>query len=90
VGDGYARIHVIDQDPGIPDELPARLFVPFDRLDADAGREGERQAGLGLAFAGRLTEAVGGTLHLASTVGVGNHITVAIPRSSTLDPALSR
>jgi signal transduction histidine kinase len=71
-----ARIHVVDQGPGIPAELLARLFVPFDRLGADAGREGG--AGLGLVLARRLTEAMGGTLDLDSTIGVGTHVTVTV------------
>lgn len=71
-----ARIHVVDQGPGIPAELLARLFVPFDRLGADAGREGG--AGLGLVLARRLTEAMGGTLDLVSTIGVGTHVTVSL------------
>ena len=75
-GDGCASIHVTDQGPGIPNELLARLFVPFDRLGADAGREGG--AGLGLVLARRLTEAMSGTLELASVVGVGTHITVTL------------
>jgi signal transduction histidine kinase len=73
---GTARIHVIDQGPGIPDDLLARLFVPFDRLGADAGREGG--AGLGLVLAKRLTEAMGGFLDLDSTVGVGTHVTITL------------
>ena len=75
-GDGCASIHVTDRGPGIPNELLARLFVPFDRLGADAGREGG--AGLGLVLARRLTEAMNGTLELASVVGVGTHITVTL------------
>lgn len=73
---GVASIHVIDQGPGIPDELLDRLFVPFDRLGADAGREGG--AGLGLVLAKRLTEAMGGALDLDSTVGVGTHVTITL------------
>jgi signal transduction histidine kinase len=81
-----ATIHVIDQGPGIPAELLARLFVSFDRLGADAGREGG--AGLGLVLARRLTEAMGGTLEVSSIVGVGTHITLtfaftAIARESS-------
>ena len=75
-GDGCASIHVTDRGPGIPNDLLARLFVPFDRLGADAGREGG--AGLGLVLARRLTEAMSGTLELASVVGVGTHITVTL------------
>lgn len=75
-GDGVARIHIVDQGAGIPGDLMARLFVPFDRLGADAGREGG--AGLGLVLARRLTEAMGGTLELDSVVGVGTHAVLAL------------
>jgi signal transduction histidine kinase len=74
--DGTARIRVTDHGPGIPKELLARLFVPFDRLGAEAGREGG--AGLGLVLARRLTEAMNGTLELTSEIGVGTHITVTL------------
>ena len=74
--DGSARIHVVDEGPGIPAELMARLFVPFDRLGADAGREGG--AGLGLVLARRLSEAMGGSLKLESVVGVGTHAVVVL------------
>jgi signal transduction histidine kinase len=74
--DDCAIIHVTDSGPGIPTELLARLFVPFDRLGADAGREGG--AGLGLVLARRLTEAMNGTLEIASVVGAGTHITVRL------------
>ncbi|MFN3219878.1 MAG: ATP-binding protein [Acidimicrobiales bacterium] len=75
-----ALIRVVDQGPGIPMDLLSRLFVPFDRLGADAGREGG--AGLGLVLARRLTEAMGGSLDLASTVGAGTHVTIRLGRAS--------
>lgn len=74
-------LHVIDQGPGIPADLLDRLFVPFDRLGADAGREGG--AGLGLVLAKRLTEAMGGALDLDSTVGVGTHAVIVLERSES-------
>ena len=76
--DGRCLIHIIDEGPGIPEQLLARLFVPFDRLGADAGREGG--AGLGLVLARRLTEAMGGALDLHSTVGRGTHVMVNLRR----------
>lgn len=85
---GLASIHVIDQGPGIPDDLLGRLFVPFDRLGADAGREGG--AGLGLVLAKRLTEAMGGALDLDSTVGVGTHVTIALQQPLTESTAAGR
>lgn len=75
-GNGLAQVHIVDQGAGIPQDLMARLFVPFDRLGADAGREGG--AGLGLVLARRLTEAMGGTLQLQSVVGVGTHALVTL------------
>jgi two-component system cell cycle sensor histidine kinase PleC len=80
-GEGCVCIHVRDQGPGITKELQARLFVPFDRLGADAGREGG--AGLGLVLARRLTEAMGGTLELDSVAGRGTHLTVTLPAAPT-------
>jgi signal transduction histidine kinase len=85
MGKDDASIHVVDHGPGIPNELLTRLFVPFDRLGADAGREGG--AGLGLVLARRLTEAMNGTFELASTIGVGTHIRVTFARS-TATPTL--
>lgn len=85
---GLASIYVTDQGPGIPDDLLGRLFVPFDRLGADAGREGG--AGLGLVLAKRLTEAMGGALDLDSTVGVGTHVTIALQQPLTESTAAGR
>ncbi|GAC1598867.1 MAG: hypothetical protein NVS3B21_24780 [Acidimicrobiales bacterium] len=86
-GEGCARVHVVDEGPGIPRDLMARLFVPFDRLGAEAGREGG--AGLGLVLAKRLTEAMGGTLELESVVGVGTHAVVTLPKADprTAEPS---
>lgn len=75
-GDRVVRIHIVDQGAGIPEDLMARLFVPFDRLGAEAGREGG--AGLGLVLARRLTEAMGGTLDLQSIVGAGTHAVLTL------------
>lgn len=85
-GADHASIHVTDHGPGIPNELLTRLFVPFDRLGADAGREGG--AGLGLVLARRLTEAMDGRFELASAVGVGTHITITFGavRAGSLAP----
>ncbi len=77
LGDGRVVVHVADEGPGIPADLLARLFVPFDRLGADAGREGG--AGLGLVLARRLTEAMDGALELSSVVGEGTHVVVTLP-----------
>ncbi|MFD9895751.1 ATP-binding protein [Amycolatopsis sp. NPDC059027] len=75
-GEG-ALIRVTDSGPGISPELQERLFVPFQRLDAEA--RGVPGAGLGLVLARGLTEAMGGTLRLTSTPGTGTCVEVALP-----------
>ncbi len=66
-----------DTGPGISPERMGRLFIPFERLDAEQTMvEG---TGLGLALSKGLTEAMGGTLGVASTVGEGSTFWVELP-----------
>ncbi|MDE3189677.1 MAG: response regulator [Acidobacteriota bacterium] len=69
------RIDVLDTGEGIaPEELP-RLFTPYDRL----GRGPESGGlGLGLALSLRLVEAMGGSIAVASEVGVGSRFTIEL------------
>lgn len=71
------RIRVSDTGPGIPSDKMARLFVPFDRLGAEASDvEG---LGIGLALSQRLVEVMGGVLGVESTVGQGSMFWVELP-----------
>jgi PAS domain S-box-containing protein len=71
-------VRVTDTGPGLrPDEI-ARLFVPFERLDAD--RSGVEGAGVGLALAKRLTEAMGGKIGIESEPGDGSTFWCAFAR----------
>ena len=72
-----ARISVTDQGDGIPQEFLPRLFVPFDRLDADRGET--KGTGLGLTITRALTEAMGGSLEVDSRPGEGSTFTIALP-----------
>jgi CheY-like chemotaxis protein/anti-sigma regulatory factor (Ser/Thr protein kinase) len=73
-------IEVRDTGPGIAAEDVGRLFVPFDRLGLEAGtREG---AGLGLALAKRLVEAMNGSISVASVPGTGTTFTVVLPQAA--------
>jgi CheY-like chemotaxis protein/anti-sigma regulatory factor (Ser/Thr protein kinase) len=73
------RISVADSGDGIPAEKINRLFVPFDRLDAEKSTvEG---TGLGLALSKRLMDAMGGTLSVRSEVGQGSTFTIELPRA---------
>jgi PAS domain S-box-containing protein len=75
---GRVQLRVADTGRGISAELLARLFVPFDRLDADVAtaREG---SGLGLAVSQSLLGAMGGTIAVTSEPGRGTTFTVDLP-----------
>jgi PAS domain S-box-containing protein len=77
------RIKVIDTGPGIPPEALERLFVPFERLEADLNDvEG---TGLGLPLSRRLAEAMGGTLEVISTPQQGSTFWIELPLTEVLD-----
>lgn len=76
-GQARTRIVVSDTGPGIGPEGMCKLFVPFERLGAEAtGIEG---TGVGLALSLRLAEAMGGTLEVASTLGQGSRFSITLP-----------
>jgi PAS domain S-box-containing protein len=72
------RISVTDTGPGIASEKMHRLFVPFDRLDAE--KTGVEGTGLGLTLARGLVEAMQGKMGVESTVGKGSTFWVELPR----------
>jgi len=64
------RIRVADTGPGIAPEDLGKLFVPFERLQAEqAGIEG---TGLGLAHSRSLVRAMRGSIGVESVVGQGS------------------
>jgi hypothetical protein len=76
--DDRVRISVEDTGTGIDDESLTRLFVPFERLAADAA--GVHGTGLGLALTRRFIEAMGGSISVASTPRVGSVFSVELKR----------
>ena len=76
--EGAQRIEITDTGTGISRENLDRLFAPFDRIGAEQDSDVEG-AGLGLALSRRLVEAMGGTLGVDSTVGVGSTFWVELP-----------
>src|SRR5437763_14678737 len=74
------RLAVTDTGAGILTEKIARLFTPFERLDAD--RSGVEGTGLGLALSRGLVELMGGTLGVESTVGVVSTFWLELPRAA--------
>ena len=72
---GSVLIDVVDRGQGVADDLKARIFEPFVRLD---GRSGTG-VGLGLAVAKGFTEAMGGSLTAVDTPGGGLTMRVTLP-----------
>lgn len=83
-------IEVRDHGPGIPAELQAQLFQPFERLNADS--RGVAGTGLGLVLARELAESLGGSLRLHPDVTDGASFRVWLAASAPgvapgVDPA---
>jgi PAS domain S-box-containing protein len=79
------RINVRDTGRGLDEDSLAKLFVPFERLDAElAGIEG---TGLGLALSRTLVETMGGAMGVDSEPGRGSTFWVELCRG---EPAAVR
>jgi signal transduction histidine kinase/ActR/RegA family two-component response regulator len=71
------QIRIRDTGAGLTAEQQARLFVPFERLDADQSAiEG---TGIGLALSKRLVELMGGSIGVESEPGVGSTFWLTLP-----------
>jgi PAS domain S-box-containing protein len=82
---GRVRTLVSDTGPGIPPDMLAMVFVPFERLGAaSTGVEG---TGLGLAVSKGLTAAMGGTIGVDSEVDRGTTFWVEFGESAPADHA---
>lgn len=63
INDNKARIAVTDTGPGLTEDQQNRLFLPFERLYAQAGIDG---SGIGLNICKHLTEMMGGRIDVKS------------------------
>jgi PAS domain S-box-containing protein len=77
VSDSRLRLSVADTGPGIPAAQLAKLFQPFQRLGAEHSPvEG---TGIGLSISKHLIEAMGGSIGVESTSGVGSAFWIELP-----------
>lgn len=69
---------ILDEGPGIPDDVIGQVFEPFFRVDP-ARRKTLPGAGLGLAIAREIVERFGGTLTIANRKPAGLKQEVTLP-----------
>lgn len=83
---GYGRVSVSDEGPGIPAGDRERIFERFVRLGDVLTRE-TQGAGVGLFIAVRSIEAMGGRVWVDSEVGKGStfHLTVPLARPMAVE-----
>ena len=64
------RVSITDTGAGLPADMVAQLFQPFNRLGQERGPE--EGTGIGLVMSKRLVEMMEGRVGVESTVGVGS------------------
>lgn len=74
-------LRVLDEGPGIPEDMLDKVFEPFFRLEASRNRD-TGGTGLGLSIARDIAQAHGGTLTLRNRAAGGLQATLTLPRGS--------
>lgn len=64
-GNNMARVTIVDEGPGIPEELMSQVFEPFFRVDP-ARRQSIAGAGLGLSIARDIVSRAGGKIEISN------------------------
>lgn len=79
--DERVAVSVIDRGEGIPAEEQERIFERFNRIEHGTARR--PGTGVGLAIVKEFTEAQGGDVQVASTLGEGSTFTVRVRPART-------
>jgi PAS domain S-box-containing protein len=82
------RMEVVDTGPGVPPELRQKLFLEFERLEAEALGVAEG-SGLGLAIAARLVQRMGGQIGHADNPGGGSVFWFELRQGDDAAPAVA-
>lgn len=80
--DGYIRVEVHDQGPGIPESFRPRVFQKFAQLDASAARN-KGGTGLGLSICKAIVERFGGKIDYQSSPATGTIFYFELPVAAT-------
>ncbi len=83
--DGFVRVTVVDQGPGVPEDERGRMFEPF--YARPAGPDGKHGAGLGLAIVKQLVELHGGEVDLDNAATGGARLCFTLRRFREGAPA---
>ena len=76
-------MHIADTGIGIPAEKLDAIFEPFVQVDTGPTRR-SGGTGLGLPISRRLVEAMEGSLHVVSEMGVGSTFTLELKPAETV------
>ncbi len=87
--DNTVGIQVTDTGSGIPEDLTAKIFDRFYRVDSSRSRQ-YGGAGLGLTIAKVLAEVQGGRIEVQSTMGKGSAFTLWLPAAAQIKVAAKR
>ena len=80
---GSVQIRISDTGAGLSPEQQTRLFVAFERLDAD--RSATEGTGIGLALSKRLVELMRGEIGVESSPGSGSTFWFTLPAATPVD-----
>ena len=75
----WAKLSVIDEGPGIPEDELSRIFERFYRRDPSRNRNKGAGAGLGLSIAYWITRHHGGDIKVESSLGEGTTFMISLP-----------
>jgi two-component system OmpR family sensor kinase len=88
--DGWARLDVCDDGPGIPPGMEAQVFARFVRGTGPSDRAGGDGTGLGLAIVEAVATSHGGEAEAGSSPHVGARFTVRLPALDVAHPPPAR